>query len=378
MESDAADPVGVALATEDQLAVGHRPHLPRVVVAGCGNDGDLRVEGYPRDWAQMALEGLHLLHLRHRNGIEIRVSVRVAAVLGRPGRLLLPLGGLALGAPRGLFVVLVGSLLVELLLQRLCLAHESIALKSHQHLLLHCHLVLVPKLRERGLVLLIMLFQPLQVNDELVLLLHHATVVHPVEVALLAELVPRVLGGRGHRPRLLHLLAQHGHLFEEASVLHEAVGHAGHRTVPQPPVLLQLVPLRLKHLQGALHAVLDQEVADEVVDHLRPLLHLGEVPVGHAGLDLLAGLRLREEPVDVVERLVVVVQQFRVLWKLLVGKLLIALVADLNLLEDRVPLLPAARGGPPARHGHGRRGRPAVSLGRGGGAGLLAPLGLDT
>mmetsp|Transcript_5850 Transcript_5850/g.15531 ORF Transcript_5850/g.15531 Transcript_5850/m.15531 type:complete len:379 (-) Transcript_5850:2-1138(-) len=378
MEGDAADPVGVAFAAENQLAVWHRPHLPRVVVAGCGNNRNLRVEGYPGDCAQVALECLHLLHLGHWDWLEACVGVGVAAVLGRPGRLLLPLGGLALGAPRSVVVVLVGRLLVDLLLQRLCLAHESIALKSHQHLLLHCHLVLVPKLRERGLVLLIMLFQPLQVNDELVLLLHHATVVHPVEVALLAELVPRVLGGRGHRPRLLHLLAQHGHLFEEASVLHEAVGHAGHGPVPQLPVLLQLVPLCLEGFQGALHAVLDQEVADEVVDHLGPLLDLGEAPVARAGLGLLGRLRLREEPVDVVERLVVVVQQFRVLWKLLVGKLLIALVADLNLLEDRVPLLPAARGGPPARHGHGRRGRPAVSLGRGGGAGLLAPLGLDT
>jgi len=36
--------------------------------------------------------------------------------------------------------------------------------------------------------------EPLEVDHQLVLLLHHALVVHLVEVALLAELVPRRLG----------------------------------------------------------------------------------------------------------------------------------------------------------------------------------------
>mmetsp|Transcript_34216 Transcript_34216/g.90678 ORF Transcript_34216/g.90678 Transcript_34216/m.90678 type:complete len:439 (+) Transcript_34216:125-1441(+) len=194
VEGDAADPVPVPLAAEHQLPLRHGPHLPGVVVAGRRDDGDLRVlrvEGDAGDGPEVAFECLLLLHVRDVCRLNIGFCVRVRAVVARPLRELGLLGREAVFLPRQARLLLrVRLRLSQLLLQRLDLREEAVPLKAHEHLLLHRNLILVSQLRERRLVLLVVLLEPLEVYDELVLLLDNASVVHAVEVALLAELVP--------------------------------------------------------------------------------------------------------------------------------------------------------------------------------------------
>ena len=116
--------------------------------------------------------------------------------------------------------------------------------------------------------------QPLQIQDELVLLLDDALVVHLVEVALLAELVPRPLR---RRRDLLHLLDLGAHVLElvvELLVAQVDVGHRPHVAGGQLALRLHPVPLALEHVERLAHLHLEQHVADEVVEHLGPPRHL--------------------------------------------------------------------------------------------------------
>ena len=116
--------------------------------------------------------------------------------------------------------------------------------------------------------------QPLQIQDQLVLLLDDALVVHLVEVALLAELVPRPLR---RRRDLLHLLDLGAHVLElvvELLVAQVDVGHRPHVARRQLALRLHPVPLALEHVERLAHLHLEQHVADEVVEHLGPPRHL--------------------------------------------------------------------------------------------------------
>mmetsp|Transcript_51657 Transcript_51657/g.138731 ORF Transcript_51657/g.138731 Transcript_51657/m.138731 type:complete len:318 (+) Transcript_51657:852-1805(+) len=316
MECHPTDPISVTFSRKHQLAPRHRPHLPCVVVAGRGNHRQLGMKRDARDRTQMAFECLGLLEIGHPCGFEGRVHVRVDTVLAGPGRLLGSLRGLLRRLLPTVQCLILGVRLHlrELLLQCLHLGQESVALQPHEHLLLHRHLVLVLELRERGLVLLVVLLEAAQVNDELVLLLHDASVVHAVEVALFPELVPRLFRGRRHLPGLIDLGAQHHHLLVQAVVASVDVRDNLEFGVFELATLLELVPFRLECLQAPLHAILDQEVPEEIVNHLRPLLDLrGPVAArGAARGSFVRGLGLGEEAVDVVEGLLLVLLEWLV------------------------------------------------------------------
>mmetsp|Transcript_129257 Transcript_129257/g.359964 ORF Transcript_129257/g.359964 Transcript_129257/m.359964 type:complete len:202 (+) Transcript_129257:851-1456(+) len=199
-----------------------------MVVTRRGHNLDLWVEGHPRDGANVTLESRVLLHVGHPRRLEIGVRVGVGAVLTGPRCHFRPPRGLVLrhlpcGAQRLVFRVRID--LVQLLLQVLALGEESVALKPHEHLFLHGDLVLVAQLGQRGLVLFVVALEALQVHNEFVLLLYDPPVVHPVEVPLLPELVPALLGGARHRPGLLDLLPQQHHLLVEAVIPHVDVRH---------------------------------------------------------------------------------------------------------------------------------------------------------
>jgi hypothetical protein len=148
-------------------------------------------------------------------------------------------------------------------------AAPAVALELDEHLLLHRRLVLRLHHLEHRLVVLVVRLQPLQIEDELVLLLDDALVVHLVEVALLAELVPRPLR---RRRDLLHLLDLGAHVLElvvELLVAQVDVGHRPHVARAQLALRLHPVPLALEHVERLAHLHLEQHVADEVVEHLR-------------------------------------------------------------------------------------------------------------
>mmetsp|Transcript_31021 Transcript_31021/g.74425 ORF Transcript_31021/g.74425 Transcript_31021/m.74425 type:complete len:201 (-) Transcript_31021:531-1133(-) len=86
VEVDARDPALMPLARQDQLSVGHAPHLPGVVIRGGGHDGLLRVEGQRADRGDVRLEGLSQLVLVYPLGLEFGVEVGVLSVLERRQR----------------------------------------------------------------------------------------------------------------------------------------------------------------------------------------------------------------------------------------------------------------------------------------------------
>jgi hypothetical protein len=160
-------------------------------------------------------------------------------------------------------------LLLLLNLELLELVRHAIAVYPHQHLLLHRQLVLSLELLDGWLVLRVVLAELLDVVQELVLLLPDALVVQPVEVSLLAELVPRGLSLVRHLLGVLELALERHHRAVQLLVRVVHVGDLGHALHVEPAGGLQLVPLRLELLQRRRHAHLDQEIANEVVHHLR-------------------------------------------------------------------------------------------------------------
>merc|ERR1719421_111217 len=206
MELDVTYPVLVAFAAHDQLAIRTRPQLPGVVVTRRADNLQPRVERDARNRPEVALEGSLKTRVLRLERLELQAEVRVRPVLFWPWRV-----ARLLAFRRNLQLLLVIVPLVlrlvlrDLLLQRLVLGGEAIALEAHEHLLLHRALILVPKLRKGRLVLFVMLLQPLEIRQKSVLLLHNSLVVHAVEVALLTELVPLRLRLRRDRARLLEL-----------------------------------------------------------------------------------------------------------------------------------------------------------------------------
>mmetsp|Transcript_98008 Transcript_98008/g.277190 ORF Transcript_98008/g.277190 Transcript_98008/m.277190 type:complete len:224 (+) Transcript_98008:1370-2041(+) len=161
---------------------------------------------------------------------------------------------------------------------------------------------------------------------------------HSVEVALLPELVPRLLRLGGDEPRLVELLQQQ--VLVVGEVLVACVDVRNHRQVrvPKALTLLQLVPLGLKRLQGTLHVVLHQEVPEEIVDDLRPVRDLGHGGARARVWDIRRRPHLGNQPVNIIQRLLIVIQLL-VVGELLVLEVLIAFLAELKRLQDLVSLL---------------------------------------
>merc|ERR1719498_1066713 len=129
----------------------------------------------------------HAFHFMRPARLEVGVQVRISAVFAGPRCLSRSCPCLAVTGDEFLraYWLLFGVVLnlIQLLLQRLGFGRMSVTLKAHQCLLLCSHLVLVPELSECRLVLLIVAFQPLEINDEPVLLLHDTPMMHSVKVA---------------------------------------------------------------------------------------------------------------------------------------------------------------------------------------------------
>mmetsp|Transcript_152767 Transcript_152767/g.388186 ORF Transcript_152767/g.388186 Transcript_152767/m.388186 type:complete len:225 (-) Transcript_152767:51-725(-) len=198
-----------------------------------------------------------------------------------------------------------------------------------------------------------MFFQAPEVDDQLVLLLDDAPVVHAVEVALLPELVPGLLGSLRYLPGLLHLIPEHDHLLVQAMVPGVDVRNDLELRILELTGLLELVPLRLEGVEAPFHAIFDQEIPEKVVDDLWPLLDLGRPVSCGSHLRPVRGFCLRQQSVDVVERLLVIVDELRLVGQLLVGELIVALIRELDRLQDGVALvfLPRVRGLCATRHG---------------------------
>mmetsp|Transcript_93823 Transcript_93823/g.242905 ORF Transcript_93823/g.242905 Transcript_93823/m.242905 type:complete len:251 (-) Transcript_93823:26-778(-) len=198
-----------------------------------------------------------------------------------------------------------------------------------------------------------MFFQAPEVDDQLVLLLDDAPVVHAVEVALLPELVPGLLGSLRYLPGLLHLIPEHDHLLVQAMVPGVDVRNDLELRILELTGLLELVPLRLEGVEAPFHAIFDQEIPEKVVDDLWPLLDLGRPVSCGSHLRPVRGFCLRQQSVDVVERLLVIVDELRLVGQLLVGELIVAFIRKLDCLQDGVALvlLSCTRGLATARHG---------------------------
>ena len=165
----------------------------------------------------------------------------------------------------GGFLLLLRSLLLDGANPRL----QSILLYARQHLLLHRELVLALQLLDGGLVLRVVLLELLDVAQQLVLLLADAFMVHAVQVALLAKLIPRRRRLGHHRLLRVHLGAKGVALLVELLIVIVHVGHDAHVLFVEPSGSLELVPLRLELLQRRGEPHPHEKVPHEVVHHLR-------------------------------------------------------------------------------------------------------------
>jgi hypothetical protein len=94
-------------------------------------------------------------------------------------------------------------------------------------------------------------------------------VVHFVEVALLAELVPCVLGLFSHDASLVQFGTEMVDLLLELLVTDVNIGHIGGNDCLA--LFVQFIILLLKNFERLGHLVLDEVVAEKVVHHLETL-----------------------------------------------------------------------------------------------------------
>jgi hypothetical protein len=104
---------------------------------------------------------------------------------------------------------------------------------------------------------------------ELFLFLLHTMVVHFVEVTLLSEFVPSVLGLLGHDARLVELGTEMVNLLLELLIADVDVRHIG--GYDRLPFLVQFIILLLENFERLCHLVLDEIVAEKVVHHFETL-----------------------------------------------------------------------------------------------------------
>mmetsp|Transcript_1900 Transcript_1900/g.4235 ORF Transcript_1900/g.4235 Transcript_1900/m.4235 type:complete len:207 (-) Transcript_1900:363-983(-) len=204
------------------------------------------MERHRRHRIQMPSERLPQLEPIHRRRVELELRVWVDdRVVRRQLRVASLLAPRLLRPSVGRWQLLLLQLLHRLFQSRHARTHP-VALEPHQHLLLHRHLVLALQLRQRWLVRKVVLPQSLQVCGQLVLLLNDPFVMHAVEVALLAELVPCPLRLRRNVPHLVQLLPQVHHLLVQLLIPQVDVGHRRGVLLAQLPLRLELVPLRIE------------------------------------------------------------------------------------------------------------------------------------
>jgi hypothetical protein len=133
----------------------------------------------------------------------------------------------------------------------------------------------MPKLRKCRLILLVVPFEPLEVHKELVLLLHDAPVMHPMEIPFFAELVPGHLRLVCDLTGTIQLLTQKAHFLSESSVLQIEIWQHLDVLGLQLATCLELIPFRLEAISRPTHVVLHKEVPKEVVNDCRPFRDLG-------------------------------------------------------------------------------------------------------
>mmetsp|Transcript_5222 Transcript_5222/g.14780 ORF Transcript_5222/g.14780 Transcript_5222/m.14780 type:complete len:328 (+) Transcript_5222:954-1937(+) len=314
----------------------------------------------------MNLESLGLLQTCHRGRLKFRIRVRVRAIVAGPRclpRATPPCrlrGGHVSATIR--LLTRIELCLRQLLLQLLSLRRVPVPFQTHQHLFFHRSLILVPQFGQRGLVLFIMALKPLEVNYQLVLLLHHPRVVHTVEVAFLPEIVPRLLRLGSNLPGLVQLQSQLYDLLMEALVLGIDIGDDVQLGLLKNPGLLHLVPLTLKDFQGTPHIVLHEKISDKIINDLMALRNRRKHGGTCAIWNIVCRLRFCKQPVDVVQRFLFILVELGFVGQLLITKLIVALVTELNLLEYRVGLfLPSAHYGGTCWNHARAEGRLAVS-----------------
>lgn len=160
------------------------------------------------------------------------------------------------------------------LLDVICLLLKFFFLKLEESLFFHCRLEFLFYFFNSFLILLVQVFDFLNITTNGDLLSIDSILMCLVEVSLLPQLLPGALGLLSRHLRLSQLGPHLHNLLLKPPVLILNISYQPNLVIMERPFLLQLVPFLLEHIQCLSHSETTQEVPNEIVNYYVPLNHL--------------------------------------------------------------------------------------------------------